>query len=95
MQNLEIEIVYAQAEEQIIVRTRVAAGTTVEDAVVRSGILSRLPSGVGPVYGIFGRRVASDHRLLDGDRIEIYRPLHADPRAARRARTRPRGRGQR
>jgi len=95
MQNLKIEIVYAHAAKQIIVRTSVVAGTTVRDAVKRSGILRRVPSGISPAYGIFGRRVAPDHRLGDGDRIEIYRPLQVDPRVARRGRARPRRQGRR
>lgn len=94
MQDLQIEIVYAHAAEQVILRTRVPAGTTVEDAVKHSGILRRIPSGGSSAYGIFGHRVAPDHRLDDGDRIEIYRSLQADPRAARRARARARPRRQ-
>lgn len=90
MPDLEIEIVYARAVEQTIVRANVVAGTTVQDAVKRSGILRWIPAGSGVAYGIFGRRVSPDHQLADGDRIEIYQPLRADPRAARRARARPR-----
>ena len=86
MAELRVEIVYALAQEQTIVRVAVAPGTTVQDAVERSGILAVLPPDRPLVYGVFGRRVAQDHRLTDRDRIEIYRPLQADPRASRRAR---------
>jgi len=83
---LQVEVVYALAHAQTVVRVAVAPGSTVGHAVDRSGLLRLLPSGARPSYGIFGRRVAPAHPLTDGDRIEIYRPLLADPRASRRAR---------
>jgi len=89
MDGLRIEIVYARAQAQTILRLTLAPGATVKDAVERAGILRLLPPGAHPSYGIFGRRVAADHPLTDGDRIELYRPLAADPRVARRARARP------
>jgi putative ubiquitin-RnfH superfamily antitoxin RatB of RatAB toxin-antitoxin module len=92
MPDLEIEIVYAHAVEQTIVRVSVAAGTTVQEALERSGMLRCIPAGAVVAYGIFGRRVSPDHRLADGDRIECYRSLQADPRAARRARAKSRRR---
>jgi putative ubiquitin-RnfH superfamily antitoxin RatB of RatAB toxin-antitoxin module len=89
MDGLRVEIVYACAQAQTILRLSLAPGATVKDAVERAGILRQLPPGARPSYGIFGRRVAADHPVMDGDRIEIYRPLVADPRAARRARAKP------
>jgi putative ubiquitin-RnfH superfamily antitoxin RatB of RatAB toxin-antitoxin module len=86
MAELRIEIVYALAQTQTVLRLVLAPGATVKDAVERSGILQRLPPAAALNYGIFGRRVSADQRLTDGDRIEIYRPLQADPREARRAR---------
>jgi putative ubiquitin-RnfH superfamily antitoxin RatB of RatAB toxin-antitoxin module len=86
MAVLEVEVVYALAHEQTIVRVVVAPGSTVASAVERSGLLRRLAPEARPRFGIFGHRVAANHRLTDGDRIEIYRPLQADPRASRRAR---------
>ena len=55
------------------------AGATVRDALAASGF-------EGHAFGIFGERVALDHRLADGDRVEIYRPLAMDPKEARRRR---------
>ena len=88
MPDLRIEIVYALAHEQTLVQVSVAPGSRVKDAVERSGMRRRLESGATYSYGIFGRRVSADQRLEDGDRIEIYRPLQADPQMARRARAR-------
>jgi len=90
MPDLRIEIVYALAHEQTIVQISIAPGSRVKDAVERLGIQrQRAPEG-GYRYGIFGRRVREDQQLVDGDRIEIYRPLQADPQTARRARARTR-----
>jgi putative ubiquitin-RnfH superfamily antitoxin RatB of RatAB toxin-antitoxin module len=86
MAELRVEIVYALAQTQTVLRVVLAPGATVKDAVERSGILRHLPPAATFSYGIFGRRVSGDQRLTDGDRIEIYRPLRADPRVARRAR---------
>lgn len=95
MADLQIEIVDAHAHQQTVVRVSVAPGATVQDAVERSGIRPEQPSGAGPSYGIFGRRVAPTQRLVDGDRIEIYRPLQVDPRLARRRRAKPARRAKR
>ena len=54
-------------------------GATVRDALAASGFEGR-------AVGIFGKRVDLDHRLADGDRVEIYRPLAMDPKEARRQR---------
>lgn len=90
MAELRVEIVYALAQAQTVLRLVVAPGATVKDAVERSGILRHVPPAAAFSYGIFGRRVSADQRLSDGDRIEIYRPLQGDPRVARRARAKSR-----
>jgi len=90
MPDLKIEIVYAQSHKQTIVRVAVAPGSTVGDALERSGVLRRIASGEPCSYGVFGRRATPNQELVDGDRIEIYRPLQADPQTARRARAQSR-----
>jgi putative ubiquitin-RnfH superfamily antitoxin RatB of RatAB toxin-antitoxin module len=89
---IEIEVVYAQPAWQDCVAVRVVQGTSVEDAVRQSGILDRHPeielSRV--VLGIFARRVPHDALVRAGDRVEIYRPLQADPKRVRRERGRNR-----
>lgn len=95
MPDLRIEVVYALADAQTVVRVSLAPGATVQDAVERSGILRAPARAPCLTYGIFGRRVPPTQALSDGDRVEIYRSLRVDPRHARRARaksprTRPR-----
>lgn len=81
-----VEVVYATAREQHIVALPYAPGLTAEAAVERSGLLARCPelAEIERVLGVFGRRVSPMHRLQPGDRVEICRPLAADPREMRR-----------
>lgn len=77
------------AGEGRVTRHRVAVGpgTTVVEAVERSGALAEHP-GLDPAalgYAIFGRVVRCDHAVEEGDRIEVLRPLLHDPKARRRA----------
>jgi putative ubiquitin-RnfH superfamily antitoxin RatB of RatAB toxin-antitoxin module len=90
MKVLGVEIVYALRDEQVLVTLEVEEGTTVGEAIERSGLLARFPEidlARGGV-GIFGRAAQLHARLGDGDRVEIYRPLIADPKDARRERAR-------
>jgi uncharacterized protein len=82
-----VEVVYASADEQAIVRLPLEAGLTAEQAVRRSGLLERHPEIEGRplVLGVFGVAVPPERRLTAGDRVEICRPLPQDPRARRRA----------
>lgn len=87
---LSVEVVYAMPERQILLVLEVEPGTTVAEAIERSGIRKVLPNvdfTMHPV-GIFGKRVGRDAVLRDGDRVEIYRALTADPKASRRERAR-------
>jgi len=85
---LRVEIVYALRDRQVLLAFEVEGGTTARQAVERSGILQRFPeidlAQAG--LGIFGRVVSPDTPLRDGDRVEIYRPLVADPKDTRRTR---------
>lgn len=86
--TIRVEVAYALAQQQLILALEVPAGTRVLEAVLRSGILQRF-AAIDPQqcrYGIYSRPVAADHPLQDGDRVEIYRPLQADPKQARRQR---------
>jgi len=83
--ELDVEVVLARADAQRVVRIRVPVGTTAGEAVRRSGLLAA-SEAVRAEVGIYGRRVEPDTPLCPGDRVEIYRPLKADPKQARRRR---------
>lgn len=86
--SISIEVAYATPEKQKIVESQVEAGTSPREAVRSSGIDGHFP-GLdleGCDLGVFGKVVAEDYELQDGDRIEIYRPLIADPKEIRRQR---------
>ncbi|MGP1666637.1 MAG: RnfH family protein [Rhodanobacter sp.] len=87
---ITVEVVYADAERQLVRRLAVAAGSTAMQAVMASGLSGLLPSGtLNPSrLGIFSRKVDAEHVLQAGDRVEIYRSLTLDPMEARRRRAR-------
>jgi len=86
--TLSIEIVYALALEQTLLKKTVPASTTVAQALELSGILLKHPEIdlAKNKFGIFGKLTKTDTVLRDKDRIEIYRPLIADPKEVRRQR---------
>lgn len=83
-----VEVAYARPEEQLIIELEVAPGTTVAQAIETSGILERFPEIdlARNKVGIFGKLTSLDIPLRDKDRVEIYRPLIADPKEVRRRR---------
>ena len=85
---IRVEVAYARPEVQVIVPLEVAPGTTVEGAVAASRIVERFPEIdlKSNKVGIFGRATKLAAELRDGDRVEIYRPLIADPKAVRKQR---------
>lgn len=87
--RIEVEVAYALPDQQTVIAVSVAADACVADAIAASGIVERHPEiGTAPSVGIFGRSVTLAARPRAGDRIEIYRPLAADPKQLRRARVR-------
>lgn len=87
-ETIGVYVVYALPSRQRVVSLQVTAGTTAVDAVCQSGLLAEFPEiGLERArLGVFGRRVNPDHVLSEGDRVEVYRPLTADPKAVRRER---------
>jgi uncharacterized protein len=85
---IRIEIVYAEPHRAIVKALSLAAGSQIADAL-QLAALEPAFSGVdlfnSPI-GVFGRAAGKEYVLKEGDRIEIYRPLAADPKAARRSR---------
>ncbi len=92
-----VEVAYATPERQEIVSVQVEDGTTMLEAVQRSGIGDLFPDldPEGADMGIFGKvvKTPSEHRLREGDRIELYRPLKIDPKQARMNRARKKKEG--
>lgn len=85
---IAIEVVYALPDKQTLLRQQVAAGTNALDAVKASGILDKHPeiNIATSKMGIFGKLIKPDTVLREKDRVEIYRPLIADPKEVRRKR---------
>lgn len=87
---MEIEIAYATPGKQALIQLDVPDGCTVSAALDQSAIRSIFPKiEIKPgLVGIFSQKVEMDHVLQPGDRIEIYRPLIADPKEMRKQRAR-------
>lgn len=87
-EKIKIEVVYAQPHEQTLLTVEVAQGTTLGDAIKLSGMLEKHPEIdlATSKVGVFGKLSKLDQVLRDKDRIEIYRPLIADPKEVRRKR---------
>lgn len=86
--RIAVEVAYVGEQEQALLAVEADAGITAREAVERSGILRRFPEidlGKNKI-GIFGKLVKPDQVLESGDRVEIYRPLIADPKETRKKR---------
>lgn len=85
---IRIEVACALPQRQRIMTMQVAVGTTAEQAVRESGILAQfhIIDATTLKLGIFSKAIKPDTVLREGDRVEIYRPLQADPKAVRRQR---------
>jgi putative ubiquitin-RnfH superfamily antitoxin RatB of RatAB toxin-antitoxin module len=84
----KVEVVYATPDRQALYAVNVAAGATVRDAIERSGVLAAFPE-IDLAHhrvGIHGKLATLATPLSDEDRVEILRPLRADPKEARRQR---------
>ncbi len=88
IESINVEVAYAIPEKQIIRAVNVDAGTTIGAAIVQSGIMMDFPDLEleDAKVGIFGKVASMTTVLSNGDRIEIYRPLIADPKEVRRKR---------
>ena len=87
--SINVDVCYARRDTQEIVHLRLPEGSTVQRAVEASGLLQKHPEidlAKGNKLGIFAKLVKADTVLRDKDRVEIYRPLIADPKEVRRKR---------
>ena len=86
--KIKVEVAYALPEQQVIIPLQVDQGTTIEEVITLSGVLQQFPDidlSQNKV-GIFGKIAKPDTILRERDRVEIYRPLIADPKESRRRR---------
>lgn len=87
-QEIIVEVAYALPTQQVILPITVVSGTTAQAAIEASGILAKFPEIDlhRNKIGIFGKICRPDTLLRHLDRVEIYRPLIADPKEVRRQR---------
>lgn len=87
-EDISVEVVYALPQKQEVLSLKIRPGAVVSEAIARSGILRDFPEIdlASAKVGIYGKLVKLDAVLRDKDRIEIYRPLIADPKEIRRKR---------
>lgn len=85
---LTVEVAFALAHEQAVVQFEIEPGATLRQAIERSGLLKRYPeiNLAAMRVGVFGKLRELDETVSAGERIEIYRPLTADPKEMRRLR---------
>jgi putative ubiquitin-RnfH superfamily antitoxin RatB of RatAB toxin-antitoxin module len=86
--KIKIEVVYALPHEQALLKLDVPQASTIADAVKLSGLLDKYPEIdlAKSKFGLYGKLSKADTVLREKDRIEIYRPLIADPKEVRRKR---------
>jgi len=86
--KIAVEVAYALPDSQVIIPVKVDMSMTIEEIIHHSGILETYPDidlQTNKV-GVFGKLAKLSSTLREGDRIEIYRPLIADPKEVRRQR---------
>jgi putative ubiquitin-RnfH superfamily antitoxin RatB of RatAB toxin-antitoxin module len=85
-EHLKIEVAFATPQRQRLLSLEVEAGTSVDEAIVLSGIAAKFDTDnlADLPVGVWGREVSRDYLLKNGDRVEIYRALLIEPRDARR-----------
>ncbi len=84
--NIQVEIVFATTDEQLLCVLTVPADATITDVIEISALAEHFPEhDLGAMrVGVWGHPADRRRTVRDGDRIEIYRPLEIDPREARR-----------
>lgn len=87
-ETIQVEVVYAQPENQEVIKLALPPGSTVAQAIEASGLLTKHPDIdlAKNKLGVYAKLVKPDTALRDRDRVEIYRPLIADPKEVRKQR---------
>jgi len=89
MHQIKVSVVYATTEKQSVYESTVARGTSAQELIEFSGFMNEIEA-LSSIkiddleIGVFAERVELDYLLEEGDRVEIYRPLTADPKEVRR-----------
>ena len=88
--TIEVEVAWAEPSRQVLRHVSVPSGTTLREVVRAAGLEAEMAGSRGETLdvGVFGRRLDPDTEAQPGDRVEIYRPLQADPKELRRIRAR-------
>jgi len=88
LENFEVEVAYAKPDVQVILSVEAEEGMTIRQVIERSGVLEQFPEidMDKDKVGIFSKLSKLDATVRAKDRIEIYRPLIADPKAVRKQR---------
>jgi len=85
--SISVEVAYAEPQRQFLRRVEVPDGSTAGDAIRLSGVAAEAGIDADSLdVGIWSRVAGRSTVLRDGDRVELYRPLRADPKEARRRR---------
>ena len=86
---MQVEVVFALPERQVLVTVSVPDDATVADVLTASRIARQFPDDLDALQaGIWGQPVDRSQVVKEGDRIELFRPLEMDPREARRLKAR-------
>ena len=83
---MRVEVVFALADKQELLVVELPDGSTVGAAIEKSGLTRQFPGVDFDTLqtGVWGKPIARNHVVGEGDRVELYRPLEMDPRDARR-----------
>ena len=89
MNKIPVSVVYAEKEQQWVFECSVMRGDNALQLVQQSGFMDKIPSLKGKELrslelAVFAQPISHDHLLVEGDRVEIIRPLTADPKVVRR-----------
>ena len=87
-ESITVEVVYPLPQKQEIFTVRLPAGSTLREAIEVSGVMKKYPEIdlAKSKLGVYAKLMKTDVPLRDRDRVEIYRPLIADPKAVRKQR---------
>ncbi|MDR2015366.1 MAG: RnfH family protein [Azoarcus sp.] len=87
-ESIKLEVTYAKPERQEVVTVKLSTGSTLQQAIEASGLLERYPEIdlAKAKIGVYGKLSRMDAVARDRDRVEIYRPLIADPKEVRKQR---------